>query len=113
MTHPILWPLWGVLLLWALWVFFLAVMTLKRAKDADLLTATAKAFGYPVLFAGLLLDFLCNVLVLTVLLAELPREGTVTSRLKRHNLHSTGWRKSVAAWAEPLLDPFDPSGDHI
>lgn len=113
MNHPILWPLWGVLLLWALWVFYLAVMTLKRAKDANLLTPTAKAFGYPVLCFGLVLDFLANVLVLTVLMVELPREGTVTSRLKRHNSSSTGWRKSVAAWAEPLLDPFDPSGDHI
>ena len=94
--------------MWALWLFFLAVMSLKRAKDVGLLTTTAKVFGYPVLFVGLLLDFLCNALVLTVLLGELPREGTVTSRLKRHNLHSTGWRKAVAAWAEPRLDPFDP-----
>ena len=113
MTHPLLFPLYAFLLLYALWVFFLAVMSLKRAKDAGLLTRTAKCFGYPVLFVGLLLDFLANTFVLTVLLAELPREGTVTSRLKRHNLHSTGWRKAVAAWAEPLLDPYDPSGDHI
>lgn len=109
----LLWPVLAVLLLWALWLFFLAVMSLKRAKDAGLLTTTAKVFGYPVLFAGLLLDFLANTFVLTVLLCELPREGTVTSRLKRHNRTSTGWRKAVAAWAEPLLDPFDPSGDHI
>jgi len=113
MTHPTRSPVWGVLLLWALCGFYLAVMTLKRAKDASQLTRTAMAFGYPVLFVGLVLDFLVNVLVLTVLLAELPREGTVTSRLKRHNATSTGWRKAVAAWAEPLLDPFDPSGDHI
>lgn len=103
----------GFFILYALWVFYLAVMNLKRAKDAGLLTPTAKAFGYPVLFLGLLLDFIANVFVLTLLLAELPREGTVTSRLKRHNATSTGWRKAVAAWAEPLLDPFDPSGDHI
>lgn len=113
MTHPIFWPLWGVLLLWSLWVFFLAVMSLKRAKNAGLLGFWSKVFGYPVLFIGLALDFLCNFLVLTVLLCELPREGTVTSRLKRHNATSTGWRKAVAAWAEPLLDPYDPSGDHI
>lgn len=103
----------GFLLLWALWVFFLAVMTLKRAKDAGLLGFWSKVFGYPVLFIGLALDFLANVLVLSILLFELPREGTVTSRLKRHNATSTGWRKAVAVWAEPLLDPFDPSGDHI
>lgn len=109
----ILAPVCAIALLYALWVVYLAVMSLKRAKEAGLLTTTTKCFGYPVLFAGLLLDFLANALVLTVLLVELPREGTVTSRLKRHNATSTGWRKAVAAWAEPLLDPFDPSGDHI
>jgi hypothetical protein len=98
---------------YALWVFYLAVMSLKHAKDAGLLTLTAKAFGYPVLIVGWVLDFFVNALVLSVLLAELPRELTVTARLKRHNRYSTGWRKAVARWAEPLLDPFDPSGDHI
>lgn len=24
-----------------------------------------------------------------------------------------GWRKSIAAWAAPLLDPYDPSGKHL
>lgn len=103
----------GFGLVYALWIFYLAVMSLKRARDAGLLTRTANAFGLPVLVIGLVLDFLANVLVLTVLLFELPREGTVTSRLKRHNATSTGWRKAVAAWAEPLLDPYDPTGDHI
>lgn len=113
MTNLLIVPICAFLLLYALWVFFLAVMSLKRAKDAGLLTATAKCFGYPVLFAGLLLDFIANTFVLSLLLLELPREGTVTSRLKRHNATSTGWRKAVAAWTEPLLDPYDPSGDHI
>ena len=113
MTDLLIVPICAFLLLYALWVFFLAVMSLKRAKDAGLLTATAKCFGYPVLFAGLFIDFVANAVVLTLLLGELPREGTVTSRLKRHNTTGTGWRKAVAAWAEQLLDPFDPSGDHI
>jgi hypothetical protein len=113
MSYALHFVIGGFFGLYTLWVFFLAVMSLKRAKDANLLTTTAKVFGYPVLFVGLLLDFLLNTFVLTALLGELPREGTVTSRLKRHNLHSTGWRKAVAKWAEPLLDPYDPSGDHI
>lgn len=113
MNYAIAIPVGFFLILYALWIFFLAVMSLKRAKDAELLTTTAKCFGYPVLLVGLLLDFLANTFVLTLLLGELPREGTVTSRLKRHNATSTGWRKAVAAWAEPLLDPYDPSGDHI
>ena len=99
--------------LYLLWIFYLAVMTLKRARDANLLTKTAKFFGIPVLVIGLLLDFLANVFVMTVMLLELPKETTVTARLKRHNKESTGWRLSIVKWAEPLLDPFDPSGDHI
>lgn len=107
------WLAWFVALPWTLWVFYLAVMNLKRGKDAGTLTFWCKFFGYPVLFVGLVLDLICNLLVLTVLLGEVPRELTVTSRLKRHNRTSTGWRKAVAAWSEQLLDQFDPSGDHI
>jgi len=98
---------------YALWIFYLAVMGLKRAKDAGLLTTTAKVLGYPVLIVGYVLDCFVNVTVLTVLLAEIPQETTVTARLKRHNQATGGWRKSVALWAEPLLDPYDPSGNHI
>ena len=103
----------GVFATYALWVFYLAVMSLKHAKDNGLLTTTAKVLGYPVLIVGYLLDCFVNVTVMTLLLLELPQETTVTSRLKRHNKTSTGWRKAVALWAEPLLDPYDPSGDHI
>ena len=113
MTHPLLWPVYGYLALLALWVFFLAVMRLKQAKDAGLLTFWDKFFGYQVMFIGLFVDLFCNVFLLSVILLEAPRELTVTSRLKRHNQKSTGWRKAVAVWAEQILDKFDPSGDHI
>jgi len=62
---------------------------------------------------GYLLDILVNVFVMTFVMFELPKEFTVTARLKRHKNQSTGWRLSVAKWFEPLLDPFDPSGDHV
>jgi len=98
---------------YALWIFYLAVMSLKRAKDAGQLSTTAKALGYPVLIVGYLLDCFVNVFVMTVLLLELPQETTVTARLKRHNKDTSGWRKAVALWAEPLLNPYDPDGPHI
>ncbi|KRB28086.1 hypothetical protein [Acidovorax sp. Root70] len=113
MTHILLAPFYFFFLFLTLWVFFLAVMSLKRARDTVGLTFWCKVFGYPVLFVGLALDFLCNVFALSLILLELPQEGTVTARLKRHNIESSGWRKSVAVWAEQLLDRFDPSGDHI
>jgi hypothetical protein len=98
---------------YALWIFFLAVMSLKRAKEAGQLTSTAVILGTPVLFVGYLLDFIVNTTVMTILLLEIPQETTVTARLGRHLRESTNWRRAIAAWAEPLLDPYDPSGDHI
>lgn len=103
----------GACSVYALWIFYLAVMCLKRAKDADLLHKRARILGMPVLLVGYALDCLVNVFVMTVLLGELPRETTVTARLKRHIKTSTGWRLKVARGFVPLLDPFDPTGRHI
>lgn len=98
---------------YALWILYLAVMSLKRAGDAGMLSPLATAFGVPVLYTGWVFDALVNIFVMTVLLIELPREWLVTTRLKRHNRTGTGWRQRFAAWCEQFLDPFDPSGDHI
>lgn len=106
-------PLYAALGLWLLWVFYLAVMNLKRARDAGTLSKTAYIMGLPVLAIGLLLDLVVNLLVMSIVLWEIPREATVTARLKRHHATSTGWRLAVVRWFEPLLDPYDPGGDHI
>ena len=98
---------------YVLWILYLAVMNLKGARDKGLLTPLTKALGMPILFIGYLLDALLNFVVMTIILLEIPQETTVSSRLKRHNKESTGWRKAVALWFEPILDPFDPDGDHI
>lgn len=100
----------GFYLLWAL---YLAVMNLRRAKSTGQLSRTAYVLGLPLLIVGLVLDVLINFGPMSVILLELPRELTVSERLERHNLESTGWRKSVAVWFEPLLDPFDHTGNHI
>lgn len=110
--------MWTVLALavglpYVLWLFFLAVMNLKRARDADRLGPVAYALGTPVLIVGYLLDFLVNVTACTVLFLEVPRETTVTARLKRHAPECT-WRGGIARWmAAHLLDAFDPAGRHI
>jgi hypothetical protein len=103
----------GLAVTYALWIFYLAVMTLKRARVAGQLSPLAFALGVPVLKVGLVLDVLVNVLVMTVVLVEPPREWLVTTRLKRHNRVGRGWRYKFANWCEQFLDPFDPSGDHI
>ena len=89
-------------------MFYLACMNLSKARSEGTLSTVAYIVGYPVL-----LDFLVNVVVFTVILFEWPKELTVTRRLKRH-IKLGGWRAKVAAWlAKYILDPFDPSGRHI
>jgi hypothetical protein len=98
---------------YALYVFYAAVMNIKRVRDAGKLTWVGKALGYPTLVIGLVLDLFVNLTLMTIVLLELPRELTVTARLKRHHKESTGWRLAVVKFFEPVLDPLDPSGDHI
>lgn len=102
----------AVALTYGLFVFYAAVMNIKRVNDSGQLSWFGKALGYPTLAIGLALDLAVNVLVMTPLLLELPKELTVTSRLKRH-LGSTGWRLWVVQFLKPVLDPLDPSGEHI
>lgn len=98
---------------YALWIFYLAVMNLKRVRDQNKLTKTALYLGLPVLWTGFVLDAVVNIFVVSVMLLEVPKELLVTSRFKRHNASPSGWRKKVVTWFEPLLDPFDPDGNHI
>lgn len=104
---------WAIGGFYTLWLFYLAVMNLARAKRAGQLSNTAAVLGTPILIIGYLLDFMLNVTVMTLVLFEFPQETTVTARLKRHHAESTGWRLAVVLWFEPILGPYDPSGDHI
>jgi hypothetical protein len=112
MTYLTLYLAFAIGGFYALWILFLAVMNLARAKQDGTLSRTALILGTPILLVGFALDCFINVFVMTVVLLELPQELTVSERLKRHN-RGDGWRKAIAQWAEPLLDPFDPKGDHI
>jgi hypothetical protein len=103
----------GLGLTYGLYVFYAAVMNLQRVRDMGLLTPMGKVLAYPTLVIGLILDLIVNLFVFTVVLLELPQELTVTARLKRHHKESTGWRLAVVKFLEPILDPLDPSGDHI
>lgn len=116
--------LYAVASLLSLWVFFLAVMSLARVRKTNGLNTDSEQLGTLVLLIGYLLDFNANVGVMTVLLLELPRETTVTARLRRHNRPVDAtlwlvprllarWRLGVARRFEPILDPYDPGGDHI
>lgn len=102
----------GIAILYALWIHFLAVMALLDARERGVLTTAAKVPGYPVLFVGLVLDFLGNIIA-TVILLDLPREFTVSGRIKRLCNGSLGWRHTAACWIrDNWLKPFDRTGGH-
>lgn len=105
--------LW-IVIAWLLWVFYLAVMNLQRVDKMGKLGIVATGLGMPALIIGLVLDLVVNVVIMTILMLELPRELTVTARLKRHKRESKGWRLKVTEWlASELLDHFDPDGSHV
>ena len=113
----------SLLLVFMLWVFFLAVMKLKDIRNAGKLIGPIKGPAYLVLVIGYLLDALCNLLVLTVLLLELPRltggarwykdsEWTVSARTKRWALTAT-WRGAFCRWLRTsFLAAADVGGGH-
>lgn len=103
---------YGALGTYALWLWYLAVMSLKRARDAGRLSRVAYVMGLPILWSGLLIDCAVNLAVATILFLELPREWLVTARLSRL-AHNGGWRARLALWiCANLLDQFDPDGHH-
>lgn len=95
----------GYLLLgYATFVFYLAVMLLKRERDN--LRGMAKAAGYVVFGIGWVLDLAFN-LASTIPFADLPRELMFTARVSRLK-KTTGWRSKLAHWfCNNLLEPFD------
>jgi hypothetical protein len=106
-------PVYGFLSIYALWIFYVAVMHLKRARDMGTLTRPALYLGYPVLMIGYLLDIFVQVFVASVIFLDIPRDWTLTGRLKRYIAGPEGWRETAAIWmCSNLLNTFDPDGRH-
>lgn len=98
------------------WIFYLAVMSLDRQDKTGVIAKPARYTGYGVLAVGLVLDFLGNV-GLSVILWELPKETTITSRITRliesPNSTASPKRRAIALWIRTTwLDGFDRRGIH-
>lgn len=91
------------------WLFYVALMHLKRYRDR--LHPFAKFNAYILIAIGLPLDVLVNWIVGTILFLEIPREILFTTRLSRHK-KGRGRKQRLAVWlCSHLLDPFD-NGNH-
>lgn len=99
--------------LWLFWGLYVLVMGLYRAKLDGRLSKPLIFMGAPFILAAYLMDVLANLTIAWLIFWEIPRELTVTNRLKRHLKQSIDWRFNVAlALCTSLLDPLDPTGRH-
>ena len=111
----VLFGLFLVLAPFQLWADYLCVMSLKRQRDdknGNGLSKHALRLGGYILIRGYTLDCFCNVVHMSIVLCELPRELTVTKRLRRHIEGGTKHAAFCLAIRTQLLDGFDPAGIH-
>lgn len=121
-----------VKLVYWLWVYYLAVMSLKRANDAGTMPKPMKVCAWFVVIPAVLLDWLVNML-LSLVMVDPPAERIggftllglrvpnwfpkelVTGRLKRYAYDplQAKWRREFALFMALLLDCVDPSGKHV
>ena len=122
-------------MLYALFLFFILLMGVYRAKLAGRLSGKLGVLLFPVVVLGVSWDVLCQFTVANLIFLDLPACGLstksitfrrrvwtitypyveylVTTRLRRLHSGREGWRKTLAASiCDGLLDVFDPSGDH-
>jgi hypothetical protein len=108
--------IWLYILLADLYLFFImyvASMAMIRAHAEKKLNGLLWGLCLPFVAVSILLDFINNVIVFTLLFAELPREWLVTERLKRHAKQHTIRGKLARYIGNVILDPFDHTGAHL
>jgi len=110
----ILGGLYGLML--TTWLFYLAVMNLSRNQKH--LSVYTKLFAYPILWIGLLWDFVFDKVIGTLSFLELRQYWLFTERCSHHLKNpdtgkvATYRRKMATFWCTTFLNPFDPSGNH-
>ena len=99
--------LFTILLMFATWTFFLAVMHLRIVRDTVGFSKWNQTPAWIVLLIGVLLDMALN-LVMCLWLLDLPKELLLTGKLSRLIKEDMGWRGDVAEWiCQNFLVPAD------
>ena len=99
--------------LYLFFIMYVASMGMIRANAESKLNGLLWVLCLPFVAVSMVLDLINNLVILTLLFAELPRELLVTSRLKRHATQYT-LRGKLARWiGTNILNPFDHTGDHL
>ena len=99
--------------LYVFFILYVASMGMVRAHKEHKLNAMLWVMCVPFVAISLVVDVLNNILVFTVLFFELPKELTVTERLKRHYREHTFRGKLARLIGDNLLNAFDHTGNHL
>lgn len=105
----------ALLALFAFWIMWAAVSAMARARDEGRLSKPVVRAGEAFAAVGIVYDCACNIVICTFLFLEIPREPTLSQRLRRLVM-GQGWRSRFATWvAVNLVNPFspDPNSPHI
>lgn len=93
---------------------YIIVMGFDGANKQGKLAPWFVTFGKVFAAVSLVWDVICNVLWTSIIFLELPREATISQRLRRLVKGSPGWRKDLALWFSiNLLNPFSYGKPHI
>lgn len=99
--------------LYLFFILYVASMGMVRAHKEGKLNSILWVLCVPFVALSWVIDVIHNITLFTLLYLELPRELTVTERLKRHVSEHT-FRGKLSRWiAETVLNPFDYSGNHV
>lgn len=102
-----------VINLYVFFIMYIASMGMIRAHKEQKLNNILWALCIPFVILALIIDFINNIIIFTILFLELPKELLVTDRLKRH-VNKDTLRGKISRWfGEFLLNPFDPTGNHL
>lgn len=99
--------------LYVFFILYVASMAMIRAHAENKLNGLLWVLCVPFVAFSWVVDVIHNLTLFTILFVELPRELTVTERLKRHVTQHT-FRGKFARWmGSTLLNAFDHTGDHL
>lgn len=99
--------------LYVFFIMYVSSMSMIRAHREGKLNPVLWALCVPWVAISWVIDVIHNLTLFTILYAELPRQLTVTKRLKRHVTQHTFMGKFSRWLAETILNPFDLTGNHV
>lgn len=92
---------------WLYWMWFVFVGGIHIIQKWDSLPWPAKVLGAGPAIYAFLLDVVLNIVLLSVIFWDRPKEWTMTDRFHRYQ-KSPGLRATISRWVcQNLLNPFD------